>query len=93
MIENQDKKILDLLQKQESGEKTEQYVQKLVHEIQKEKEMVVEKDNEIQTLLEKLEVRRTQGDGEDSESKSKKVHIVSNCRLYGCYFVYPTHFC
>ena len=76
-IETQDKQILDLLQKQESGEKTEQYVKELMQEIQKEKEMVLEKDGEIQALLEKLDVRRTEGDGEDSESKSKKVRAKS----------------
>lgn len=74
-IENQDKKILDLLENQKSGEKAEEYIQELVEEIHKEKEMVLEKDNEIQALLEKLDARRSQGDGEDSETKSKKVKI------------------
>ena len=77
-IEDQDKKIIDLLQKQEADEKTEQYVQELMEEVRKEKEVIVEKDNEIQALLDKLEVKRTQGDGEDAESKLKKVY---NCHL------------
>ena len=90
-IEHQDKKIIDLLQKQEADDKTEQYVLELREEIRKEREVVVEKDNEIQALLEKLEVKRTQGDGEDAESKLKK---VCNCHLpiltvhcvAGCYY-------
>ena len=86
-IESQDKKILDLLQQQESTEKAEHYVKELMLEIQKEKEMVVEKDNEIQTLLEKLETKRSEGDGEDAETKSKKVIYLFRTISFSIFFM------
>ncbi|XP_065053400.1 A-kinase anchor protein 9-like isoform X3 [Rhopilema esculentum] len=75
-IDNQQEKIRELLEKQGSEEEREQHIKGLEEEINREREMVLEKDNEIQALLEKLNARRSQGDGEDAETKSKKVKIL-----------------
>ena len=82
-IDNQQEKIRELLEKQGSEEEREQHIRGLEEEINREREMVLEKDNEIQALLEKLNARRSQGDGEDAETKSKKVceyYVISIIR-------------
>ena len=78
-IENQHNKILDLLQKQGSDELKDQYVQELEEHIKQEKVMLLEKDKEIQILIDRLGGTRDEGDGEDSQSKAKRVSLT--CHL------------
>ena len=75
-IENQHNKILDLLQKQGSDELKDQYVQELEEHIKQEKVMLLEKDKEIQMLIDRLGGIRDDGDGEDSQSKVKRVSLT-----------------
>ena len=76
-IENQHHKILDLLQKQGSDELKDRYVQELEEHIKQEKVMLLEKDQEIQMLIDRLGETRDEGDGEDSQSKAKRVSLIS----------------
>eukprot|EP00794_Sanderia_malayensis_P003343 gene3343-3832_t len=78
-INEQHSKILSLLQKQSSDELTEQYISQLQEEIEHEKEMILEKDGEIELLLQRLSQHR---EGEEEDKSRTQSFVASHNALY-----------